>query len=214
VLIALTASACTATAEPASSAGAVSVSIDLSALQAASVARVVLRVTAGARTVTQADLSQDSAGRWSTFLHEVEAAPDYVYAVQLLDAQGTVLYQGAISAAVVGGQVTTVSILAQSVNPAPGPVIDMPVLDLLTATNIVAAPGGAITLAVTAHDPEGLPPSYAWTDTCGGGFLPPDGAITTWTSPPSAAPGPCTLSLRVVAGVAAVSVDLPVQIVQ
>jgi hypothetical protein len=214
VLIALGLSACTATAEPAAPAGAVSVSVDLSALQAASVTRVVLRVTAGARAVTQADLSQDSTGRWSTFLHEVEAAPDYVYAVQLLDAQGTVLYQGAVSAAVVAGQTTTVSILAQSANPAPGPVIDMPVLDLLTATDILAAPGGTITLAVSAHDPGGLPLAYAWTDTCGGGFLPPDGATTTWTRPPSAAPGPCTLSLRVVAGVAAVTVDLPVQIVQ
>lgn len=65
-----------------------------------------------------------------------------------------------------------------------------PVIFSLTASAVTVAPGGTVTLALTAADPEGDPLSYGWAAPSGGTLGTSTGSTQTWTAPaaPSARP--------------------------
>jgi len=192
--------------------GAVSVAVNLSALQASDVTRASLTVSSGASVVAWADLGESLPGQWSGLMVGIPSGTNYTFTVELFDSNNVALYSGSAATSVLIGQTVTLSILAEPVSPPPQPVVSMPVIDLLTASGISAVEGSQITLSVQAHDPSGGTLSYSWTDSCGGGFTPPDTPTTIWTAPPGVPASPCDLVLQVENSAASVTVDLLVQV--
>ena len=113
----------------------------------------------------------------------IPAGTERVFEASAYDAGGTVLYRGSSSpVSIASGSTVSVVLTLQQVTAPPPYQNEPPVLDSVVVSANTVLPGGSITLAVTAHDPNGDPLSFAWTAT-GGTFSSPASPSTAWTAP-------------------------------
>jgi len=164
-------------------------------LSGADVARVELTVSgAGIDPALAVPLAR-TGGSWGGLVDRIPAGPDRTFDARAFDAAGTALYRGqATGVAIEPGRTTLVAIVAQQTLAEPAPRNDAPVIDALVVSSTTVAPGGAITLAVTAHDPDGDAMTYAWTAPAGT-FSHPTAETTGWTAPAAEGAVPLTIAV-------------------
>lgn len=113
----------------------------------------------------------------------IPAGTDRVFEASAYDAAGTVLYRGSSSpVSIASGSTVSVVLTLQQVSVPPPYQNEPPVIDSVVVSSNTVLPGGTITLAVTAHDPNGDALSFAWTAN-GGTFSSPAAPSTSWTAP-------------------------------
>jgi hypothetical protein len=128
-----------------------------------------------------------SGGMWGGTVSQIPAGSNRTFTLSARDPAGVEQYRGtAIGVTIAAGQTTTIVITAQQVTPPPPHNNAAPVIDALVASALTVAPGSAISLAVTAHDPNpGDTLSYAWS-AAAGTFTASSAPSTNWTAPPTA----------------------------
>jgi hypothetical protein len=179
---------------PGEASARIAVSVQASLSNVAKVSVTISKGSAGGSDFTPivADL-QKVGTSWSGFVTGIPAGPGRQFDVVALDAAGATVATGTGKADVVAGGTATVVIVLGSL----GPPYDnnAPVIDYVSASETLVAPGGKVRLSVSAHDPD---PSdtifYAWVATCGT-FADPTKTEVEWTAPD--APGSCQLSVAV-----------------
>jgi hypothetical protein len=178
-----------------------------------SLSRVALTIGPGGGSAfapISVELSDEGA-RWAAFVTGVPSGPARQFDVVAYDPAGSAAFRGSVASDVPadpGGVV--IQIVLQPDAAAAGVAVPVPVIDLLWASTAAVAPGGVVTLGVSAHDPLGGALSYFWQDACGGTFAGSAGASTTWTAP--AAPASCPVSVAVSAGTTSVTCSLQIAV--
>lgn len=123
-----------------------------------------------------------SGSAWQGTL-AIPAGTERVFEASAYDAAGTVLYRGSSSpVSIASGSTVSVVLMLQQVSVPPPYQNEPPVIDSVVVSSSTVLPGGTITLAVTAHDPNGDALSFAWTAN-GGTFSSPAAPSTSWTAP-------------------------------
>jgi hypothetical protein len=178
-------------------AGAGSVRISVALASASSVARVTIRISAGDGPAFAPPLEgelQGGGGSWSARVDGVPAGPGRLFEVAAWAADGSLVESGSALGDVVPG--ATAEVRVSLGGPPPPPWENAaPVVDYLGASRTRVPPGGAVSLRVSAHDPDpGDAVAYRWDASCGAIEAPAD-PVTTWTAP--AAPATCRLSVTV-----------------
>jgi hypothetical protein len=123
---------------------------------------------------------------WGGKIDSLPVGSDYTFTVRAVDRSNTVDYAGsAAGIAIVKGQVSTVTIMAQQTASVATFKNAVPVIDTWVLSSVNIVPGAPITANVTAHDPNpGDTISFAWSASpVVGGFSAPSAATTTWTAP-------------------------------
>ncbi|SET15474.1 Kelch repeat-containing protein [Stigmatella erecta] len=181
------------------------------ALSANAISRVAVTSSAADMPSITVELAQID-GVWGGVIGNIPAGPERLFLAQAFDAGGALLYEGqAGHVTVVAGEVTLVTLTLQDVS-APEPYEnEAPLIDSVVAAPLVVAPGGSVTLASAAHDPNpGDTLAYAWTASAGS-FAAPSDASTTWSAPADNGPVMLTLTVSDARG-AASSVSLVVNV--
>jgi hypothetical protein len=159
-----------------------------------SVARVTLTITAADFAPIVYDLAQ-SGSTWQGTIGGILAGTGRTFAAVAYDPGGVALYSGSASnVTIVAGATAQVFLQLNPLNAPPPFQNATPVITGVSVTSATVVPGGSVTVAVTAHDPDGDPLSYAW-DASGGALSDPTSASTTWTAPSTE--GFQTLTIRV-----------------
>src|SRR5512138_1443976 len=127
-----------------------------------------------------------AVGQWAG---TIEALPPGSYQVSV-EARGgptgAVLFQGSGNAEILVGQTAAVQIFAQDVAPTPSYANTPPHIDAISASSLVVAPNGTVSLTVGASDRDaGALLTYLWRASAGA-FSDPAAPSTTWTAPPAA----------------------------
>jgi hypothetical protein len=193
--------------------GSVRVQASLSAVAADRIDRLVLTISDPSDPAfppVVALLSPAPAG-WSAYVDGLPAPALYLFSLDAFDAQDTRLYAGEIWAYVDGQASTQLAIVAQQVGPG-DPEASTPVISAVSVSGDPVVAGSQVTVSVTATSPDGGALAYLWRDSCGGSFLDPAAAMTTWTAVAIVPGDPCTLSIRVSQPGATATVFVPVQV--
>ncbi len=180
--------------------GAVKVSSAMVGQSQADIDHVTLTISGGSPALSPAivqNLNKTDATHWSAYVSSIPAGTGYTFAIDAYKVDNTKLYSGTATASVTAGVTSQVSIMAQEVNPTPGPSTHTPVIASLSASAVLVTPGSPVNVAVSATDPDGNAMTYAWSDTCGGSFNPAAAAASTWTAPATAPANPCQLAIKV-----------------
>jgi hypothetical protein len=160
------------------------------------VARVTVRISPGDGTsfapFTKV-LTSSGPGSWDGRITGIPVGVGRLFEVMAAEADGGLLLTGSARSDIVEDAAALVSILLQA-GPGFGWGNAVPVIDSLSVSRDVVAPGGSVTLIATAHDPDRDPISFLWRSTCGT-FDSPGSASPHWTAPSS--DGPCVLRLTV-----------------
>jgi hypothetical protein len=143
------------------------------------------------------DIVQDlarSGDQWTGRVNDIPAGPGRRFAVVALDKDGKLLFQGEGRSDIEPGAAAVVSVFLNGTE-SPGPVMSFPVIDSLTMSRTMVAPGRSAKVSVTAHDAGGTGPlTYWWRSSCGS-YDDASLASPTWTAP--GAEGTCQLSISV-----------------
>ena len=162
----------------------------------APIARVTVTVTRGDGPDFP-DIVQDlvrSGDQWTGRVNDVPAGAGRRFAVVALDKDAKLLFQGEGRSDIEPGAAAVVSVFLNGTEP-PGPVMSFPVIDSLTMSRTLVAPGRSAKVSVNAHDAGGPGPlTYWWRSSCGS-FDDAGTASPTWTAP--GAEGTCQLSISV-----------------
>jgi hypothetical protein len=207
---------CTSNSVESHPTGKARVSFASSALILSDIKSVTITVGPGTGTPTFPNIvqaaSQGASGNWTAFVDAIPAGVGRTFHVEACDVVGACdstipaanhLYAGDAVATIVAGSVPAqVYLLLQQLSAPNGFNNHAPVIDSLTASASQVVPGGAVTLGITAHDPDtATDPTnhlsgYLWTATCG--TL--TGATTqtpTWTAPSPSPDTTCTINVTV-----------------
>jgi hypothetical protein len=182
------------------------------ALVTAQVDRLVLTVVGeGPATLPllEADLSRGPGSTWTASLNNLPAPSRYRFILDALNAQGARIFSGETVANLMAGATTELTIVAQE-SPPSALSLTLPVVSALTISAVPAVGGGTVTLSIVAQDSGGGPLVYSWQDACGGTFLDPSAASTTWTAPNPAPLSPCPVLARVAEGASSVAIYFPI----
>jgi hypothetical protein len=180
--------------------GAVKVSTAMVGQNQGQIDHVTLTVSGGAPALTPPiveSLVKTDATHWSAYVSNIPAGTGYTFTVDAYKADNTDLYQGSATSDVKAGTTAQVTILAQELNPTPGPSTHTPVVTSLTASDVLVTPGSPVDVAVSATDPDANTMSYLWQDNCGGSFAQATAASTKWTAPATVPANACQLSIKV-----------------
>ncbi|HEX8971354.1 hypothetical protein [Oryzihumus sp.] len=180
--------------------GAVKISSAMKGSNTTQIDHVTLTISGGTPALSPAivqNLVKTDATHWSAYVSNIPAGTGFTFAIDAFQADNTKLYSGTATAGITAGVTSQVSILAQEVNPTPGPSTHTPVIASLTASAVLVTPGSAVNVAVGATDPDGNAMTYAWSDNCGGSFNPVAAAASTWTAPATVPTNACQLSIKV-----------------
>jgi len=125
---------------------------------------------------------------WKANVAGIPAGTERGISVLASDQSGVGLFFGeATNVAIRPGVTTPISITLFEMSPAPWFANNAPVIDVVTASAAVVAPGGRVNLGVQAHDAD---PSdvltYGWSTACGT-LSGADTATPVWTAPDGAA---------------------------
>lgn len=166
------------------------------ALTNADVATVAVTITGPGIATPMVVLLAPSGSQWGGTVGKIPAGTDRTFTLSARDATSTELYVGqATGVTITPGSKASVAINGQQAAPATPVHNAAPIIDSLVASSVNVAPGDAVSLAVTAHDPNaGDALAYEWTAN-GGTFDAPSAAATHWTAP--AADGTYRLSVQV-----------------
>jgi hypothetical protein len=149
----------------------------------ADITTVRLTVSGPGMAALSATLSRTASG-WEGQLGNIPVGTGRTFLAEALDAGGTVRFRGeAAGVTITQGETASVSVLLQQAQ-APTPHTNaMPVIDAFALDRTTVAPGGTVTLTVTAHDPNpGDTLRYIWLNK-GAGTFSGNGASTVWTAP-------------------------------
>jgi len=137
-----------------------------------------------------------NGGDWQGKVMGIPAGTDRVISALAKDIAGVVLFSGeATGVTILGGDTTAVSIVLFEMSPAPSFGNNAPIIDALTVSAILTAPGGSVNVGAQAHDPdESDVLTYDWSASCGS-FASSESANTVWTAP--AVAGTCGVTLTV-----------------
>ncbi|WP_225409338.1 Kelch repeat-containing protein [Stigmatella hybrida] len=175
--------------------GAMRLAIETASAAPGDVSRVTVTVSASdmASLSTQLVLTD---GTWSGVLEGIPAGPHRSFLAQAFTAAGTLRYEGRAEDVTVTADATgLVALTLQDVTPPPPLSNEAPLIDSLRVNPSTVVPGGSVSLAVSAHDPNaGDTLSFAW-EAPSGSFSAPAQPQTLWTAP--ATQGAVTLVLTV-----------------
>ncbi|HEX8971355.1 hypothetical protein [Oryzihumus sp.] len=199
-LLALTLAACgrSGGTAPAATSGSARLVAACQGSACASVARVTITVSKGDGsdfTPITADLAQGS-GQWSARIDQIPAGSGRRFDAVAYDQGGAKLYVGAGKTDIVAGATALVSMVLRSPTPPPPLENAVPLIDSLSSSRELVAPGATIQVNVWAHDPNPADVlTYQWRSSCGGSFDDAGKAAPRWTAP--AAEGTCPLTVTV-----------------
>lgn len=153
------------------------------------IARVTLTVSGGVLTspIVQ-DLTRVDATHYSGSVNILPVGAGYTFAAEALGGTPeTVLYRGEHrDVTIAADQTAQVMITLFDVNPSPGPVSKVPVIDGLSSSASLVTPSTNVRVSVTAHSPEGHALTYEWKAPAAcGSFADATQATTDWTAPAS-----------------------------
>ncbi|MEI6226904.1 MAG: hypothetical protein WCS72_19355, partial [Deltaproteobacteria bacterium] len=139
-----------------------------------------------------------SGDQWSGRIADIPAGPGRRFAVEALDRDKKVLFSGEGKSDIAPGAAAVVSIFLNGTDGG-GPVMSFPVIDALTMSRTLLAPGRTAQLSVSAHDAGGgsAPLTYWWRASCGS-YDDASKSSPTWTAPE--VEGTCQLSISVANG--------------
>jgi hypothetical protein len=148
------------------------------------VVRVVATIAAPDMSPITTDLWNDGGGGWSTVIPAIPAGPDRTATLEAFDASGLLAYTGSASGIVIiGGQLNSVTIFLQPVNPPPTFYNTVPFISAIVVSANPVETGMAINLRVDAYDPDpGDALTFQWTAS-DGQLSSPLSASTAWTAP-------------------------------
>ncbi|MCA9554396.1 MAG: hypothetical protein KC933_30455 [Myxococcales bacterium] len=163
---------------------AASITVRGSALSAADITRVVITITAAdiPRPITQ-DLVGDAVSGWSGTINDIPAGIGRTFIGEAYEGT-TLIYEGVASpVTTLAGDTALVTIFLQQVAP-PVPFDNAaPRFTGLSVSSYTVAPGGTVTLSVTAQDPDPNDTlTYAWSSPAGT-FSDPAIPNPIWTAP-------------------------------
>jgi hypothetical protein len=164
------------------------------ALAAVGISSVNVTVSGAALPKPRTEALFNTGGEWGGILGGLPAGTGYTFTATATTADGTE-YSGATSnVEVLAKQTVPVQIVAS--NPGKPFKNASPVIDALTIASTSVAPGAAVSVAVTAHDPDaGDTITFAWTAT-GGAFADATTTTTTWTAPSTEGSYDVTISVE------------------
>ncbi|OJH36916.1 Kelch repeat-containing protein [Cystobacter ferrugineus] len=159
----------------------------------------VARVTVTVSAPDMASLSTElvlTDGTWGGVLGDIPAGEHRTFLARAFTSANTLRYEGrAEDVTVTAGTPGLVSLTLQDVSFPPPFTNEAPLVDSLVANSTSVTPGGSVSLAASAHDPNvGDTLSFTWTAPSGS-FAAATQASTTWTAPTTQ--GPVNLSLTV-----------------
>lgn len=136
---------------------------------------------------------------WTASVAGIPAGGDRVVSVLATNPSGVGLFFGeATGVAIRPGATTPISIVLFEMSPAPDFNNHAPVIDALTASASLVAPGAMVSLGVQAHDDDQADVlAYSWSTTCGS-LAGKDTAAPVWSAPQAAAV--CHVGLTVADG--------------
>lgn len=163
---------------------AASILVRGSALSAADITRVVITITAAdiPRPITQ-DLVGDAVSGWSGTINDIPAGIGRTFIGEAYEGT-TLIYEGVASpVTTLAGDTALVTIFLQQIAP-PVPFDNAaPRFTGLSVSSYTVAPGGTVTLSVTAQDPDVNDTlTYAWSSPAGT-FSDPAIPNPIWTAP-------------------------------
>ena len=173
-----------------------SATVVVSALSARAVARATLSITAADMTVPITATLAWSNG-WQVTIDGIPAGTGRTFALAAMDANGAEKYRGETAdVTITPGETQSVVIVAQQTSPSVQWNDSVPVIDVAQSSASTVAPGGVVSLKVTAHDPDPNDTlTFAWT--AGTGTLArPTAQSTTWTAPSAEGTYPITVAVR------------------
>lgn len=136
----------------------------------------------GISTPITSELSKVGSA-WQGTIASIPAGTGRIFAASAYNASGTVLYQGSSApTSIASGAKVSVALTLQQVTPTPPYQNEPPVIDSVVVSSSTVRPGATLTLAASAHDPNGDALSYSWTAPAGT-FSSPAANTTSWTAP-------------------------------
>ena len=134
--------------------------------EASQVTAVAIVVTGGPLLQPLQAVLMQSGATWITTINNLAVASDYTFEARALDANGDLLYDGeATPVPIAAGVTTAVSIIAQEVNPAPGPTEIPPSITAIIASTNNPVEGAGVSMTATVSAPAASQLTYAWTAT-------------------------------------------------
>jgi hypothetical protein len=119
---------------------------------------------------------------WTASVASIPAGPARQFDTTAFDDQGRLVYAGSVTLDVVAGAGMSVTLVLQQYPPPAPTTTSTPVIQALTATPGIVAPGGVATFTVVAVDPSGGSPGYLWSAGCGT-FASPASQTAQWSAP-------------------------------
>jgi hypothetical protein len=196
VLVVFLNTGCNGTGSDATDRPSGSAAIVISALSASDVAAATVSVAAADIQVPLSAALSASNG-WQTTLGGIPAGTARTFTLSATDANGIERYHGeTASVTITPDQTQSVVIVAQQTSQSAAFADAVPVIDLAQVSSNKIAPGAAVTLNVTAHDPDpGDVLAFTWTASTGT-FASPSTQTTTWTAPSTEGTYPITVAVR------------------
>ncbi len=178
------------------------------------VARVTVAVGPGGGSyfpTILAQLSPAAGSEWTAFLTGIPAGMGRTFDLVAYDGGGIALLRGGAQADVLPGATTGIAAVLQEMAPPGGPVTSTPVINFLSVSPAIVAPGGtALLMAAVGPAPAGEILSYWWQATCGT-FADPTQLTAIWTAP-STADVRCLVTFTAATASTSTSVELSMSV--
>jgi hypothetical protein len=163
------------------------VEMEVSALSSADATTVIVTITGSgipSPIVTSLTRTND---KWGGLISGIPAGPGRIFAVDVRNGTGEVIYHGQAEADVIANKTVLVTLYAQQSSPTPTNANAAPVIASIVASSTSVAPGDVVTIYVVAHDPDTEDTlSYLWT-AAAGVFSAATSPSTNWSAPAAGA---------------------------
>jgi len=182
-------------------------------LATSSVTRVTFSIGPGNGTTFApiiGQLSPAEPGGWSGYLTGIPAGRLRTIDVTGYDLNGTPVLRGGANLDVSPQGITTITVLLQPVSPPSNTVVSTPVVQSLSVSPALVAPGAQAVLSATATATESL--AYSWQASCGT-LSTPTMPSTLWTAP-NVSDGRCEISFTAATADGSTTVSAMVKVQQ
>jgi alpha-tubulin suppressor-like RCC1 family protein len=173
------------------------VEVSAQALAADDVARVTVQVSGPGISPDIVSNLVHTGGQWGGTIRRIPAGSDRTFTATAYDASGAEVSTGQATGITISPSSTAAVVIPLDVGPPCAPDAP-PVIDQTCQSTDTVAPGGAVSLMVAAHDPEGTAISFAWSASGGTLGVPVSGTSqseVSWTAPMTG--GPFTVTVVV-----------------